>query len=135
MFRRERSKGTIDEYSLERLSRIEMAKCTDSCRVKADDASLRLFHLQPGQVCKYRIDDDSGRYYVYFNKTIKSMDQISKEIRLREERGHFPDPDSYPKDRLDAQQRSFNEKEFLHLFEVEDENALEYYGKENRVVF
>lgn len=119
IFKRERSQGKIEENHLERLCRLERDRCTDTCIVKTADAPS-VHKLHKDQVCKMYIDHDNGRYVVFVDDVIPTEHQLTREIVIKQERGHPVPPEAYPPPRVIVRRLNLKKKEFDQWFEIEE---------------
>lgn len=127
---RELKRAQIEDKHLEVLNRIESAQCTEKARCKVDDAP-RVFHVLKDQVCNFKREDQpnlkkqqAGSVYqftIFIEKTIPAEFQMSKELLLKEERGHHASEESYPKDRIIIHRLVLDDLWFFKIFDVEED--------------
>ena len=126
ILKRDAATGKIADAHYEVLNRLEMSRCDEECIVKTTDAPI-VHYLSKDQVCKFKIvTDDEGntRYAVYVERVIPPEFQMTRELVLKEQRGHFPDESEYPKARTLIHKLNLKEREFNAWFDiVEDELA------------
>lgn len=120
IFKKERKNGVIIDKHLELFNRIEMARCTDICRVKTDDVP-RTHYLYKDQLCKFYKDDDADKFVVFVERKIPPEWQMSRELVLKEHRGHFASEEEYPKEKTLIHRLNLSEKEFKAWFDFEED--------------
>lgn len=121
ILKKERSRGATPEgsYEVQVINQIEKALCTDKCLAISDGPPTHL--ITNGKEYSYYQDFEADRYVVYIDHLIKPEWQMTRELVVKEARGHFADESEYPKERWDIKRISINEKEFKGWFEhVED---------------
>lgn len=119
ILKKERLKGNISDANLEILNRIDMSRCTEKCRVIVDNAP-RTHYLSKDMICLYYKDYDNDRFVVFVERKIPSEWQMSRELVLKEQRGHAADESEYPKERVLIHRLNLKEKEFKAWFDFED---------------
>lgn len=127
---RELKRAQIEDKHLEILNRIEAAQCTEKARCKVDDAP-RVFHVLKDQVCSFKREDQPNlkkveggseyQYTIFVEKTIPANFQMTKELLLREERGHHSAEEDYPKDRILLHRLILDDLWFERIFEIEED--------------
>jgi hypothetical protein len=120
IFRREMVKGQIAESDLEFFNRIEMERCEDRCIVKTD-STPRTHHLTKDMVCRYYLDVDADRYVVFVEVKILPEWQMTRDLVLKEQRGHFADESEYPKTKIRVHRLTITQKEFDAWFDFEED--------------
>lgn len=120
IFKREMVKGQIAENDLEFYNRIEMERCEDRCIVKTD-STPRTHHLVKDMVCRYYLDIDADRYVVFVERKILPEWQMTRDLVLKEQRGHFADESEYPKIKFLIHRLNLTQKEFDAWFDFEED--------------
>lgn len=123
ILKRDRSRGRISDFNMELLNRNEINKCKESCFVKIDSAPV-VHHLKKHQVCRFFRDVENERYVVFVEREIPTSFQMTEDLIKREERGHFPKEEEYPKPRKLLHRLDLKAREFNAWFEIEDEGIL-----------
>jgi len=142
---RDRMRGTIaDTYYEDVLNRIEASKCADKCRCKTDDAPP-VFFLKKDQICSFERHDQPNiekaqagslyQYCVYFEKEIPPEHQMTRELLLKEERGHHAAEDEYPKVKYIMKRLVLDDAFFDRLFDVEEDLLSGESKKEDEYIF
>lgn len=127
---RELKRAQIEDKHLEVLNRIESAQCTEKARCKVDDAP-RVFHVLKDQVCNFKREDQpnlkkaqAGSVYqftIFVEKIIPPEFQMTKELLLKEERGHHAAESMYPKERIILHRLVLDDLWFNKIFDVEED--------------
>lgn len=130
ILRREFKRAQIEDKHLEILNRIEAAQCTKKARCKVDDAP-RVFHVLKDQICSFKREDQDNRkkseagslyqYTIFVEKTIPPEFQMTKELLLKEERGHHAAESMYPKERIILHRLSLDDLWFDKIFDIEED--------------
>lgn len=120
ILKRERLKGVISDANLEVINRIEMDRCTDKCRVKSDDVP-RVHYLVKDMICKYFKDNENDRFVVFVERVIPPEWQMTRDLVLKEQRGHFADESAYPKEKTLVRRLYLKEAEFKAWFDFEED--------------
>jgi hypothetical protein len=130
MLTREMKRGQIEDKHLEVLNRIEQAQCTEKARCKVDDAP-RVFFVNKDQVCSFKRHEQSNIkkieagsefvYTIFVEKTIPPEFQMTKELLMKEERGHHASEESYPKERIILHRLNLDDGWFDKIFEIEED--------------
>lgn len=123
ILKRERTKGVITDHDNYLLNQIENDRCADSCVVKTQFPP-HVHHMVTGMVCKFSLDADTNKYTVYIPRIVPTEHQMTRELILREQRGHFPAEDEYPKPKTLIHRIIVNEKEFNGWFETLEDDIL-----------
>lgn len=127
---RELKRAQIEDKHLEILNRIEAAQCTEKAKCKVDDAP-RVFHVLKDQVCNIKREDQANlkkieagsvyQYTVFVERTIPPEHQMTKELLLKEERGHHADESMYPKERILLHRLVLDDQWFGKIFDIEED--------------
>lgn len=127
---RELKRAQIEDKHLEILNRIEAAQCTETARCKVDDAP-RVFHVLKDQICAFKREDQPNlkkveggseyQYTIFVEKTIPPEFQMTKELLLKEERGHHADESMYPKERILLHRLVLDDLWFDRIFDIEED--------------
>lgn len=133
ILKRERLKGVIADANLEIINRLEMERCEETCIVRTDDVP-RVHHLFRDQICKFYKDNDNERYVVFVERKIPTEWQMTRDLVLKEQRGHFADESEYPKEKTLIHRLNLKEKEFKAWFDF-NEDLLSETKKEEEYTF
>ena len=124
MLRKIRKTGNqIDPYydrDTQIINWIERNKCTTRCTCVQDSLSGALF-LTLGRTYFYKEDEDGERFTVYIEYDVPPEHQMTRELVLREQRGHFAAEGEYPKTRTDIRVLNIDAKRFNFMFEIEED--------------
>lgn len=123
ILKRERNRGAISSRDNYMLNEIENGRCEARCVVKTDNPP-QVHHLFKGLECKYKQDAETERFHVYVPRVIPVEHQMTREILMKEERGHFPAEEFYPKPKTVIHKLTLKPKEFDSWFEMIDEDIL-----------
>jgi hypothetical protein len=121
---RERARNTITMPDSYALNLIEQDRCEEECEVKIENPP-QVHHLVKGLKCKHFFDSDSDRYIVYVPRSVPPEHQMTRDLVLREQRGHFADESEYPKEKILWHRLSLTAKEFNAWFDVVNDSILE----------
>lgn len=143
MLGREYKRGQLEDKFVEVLNRIEVAECEGQCRCKVDDAPP-VFKVKKDQVCFFRQEDQENlkkieagsayQYVVFVEVEIPPEHQMTKELLLKEERGHHAAESMYPKTRTILHRLQLDDLWFDRIFDIE-EDLLSGAEKEEEFVF
>lgn len=124
ILKRDAANGKIADTHYEVINRLEMSRCEDECIVKTTDAPV-VHYLYKDQICKFTIEqNDKGenRFIVFVERSIPPEFQMTRDLVLKEQRGHFADESEYPKEKKLLHKLNLKEREFYAWFDiVEDE--------------
>lgn len=134
ILKKERIRNTIltsDDYML---NAIESARLDTKCIVKTDDVP-QVHHLKKDLVCPYYQDFDNERFIVYVPIEVPPEHQLSREIVLKEMRGHPVAEHEYPKTKILIHRLNLKQKEFDKWFEIIEEDILNTPSKATEEVY
>lgn len=120
---RDRARHVIAAPDAYVLHKIESDRCEMKCVVIAE-APPQVHHLSKGLECKYFYDSDDDRHIVYVPRTVPPEHQMTRDLVLKEQRGHFPSEEEYPKAKILWHRLSLVKKEFDAWFSIVDEDIL-----------
>jgi hypothetical protein len=120
---RERARSTITMPDAYVLHAIEQERCEEECEVKIENPP-QVHHLSKGLKCKFFFHSDDDRYIVYVPRTVLPEHQMSRELILKEQRGHFADESAYPKEKILWHRLSLTQKEFNAWFDILNDSIL-----------
>lgn len=121
----------VPDKELQIINEIEILRCTDKCFVKTETPPQALY-FQPGQICDFYKDEETERYVVFIKYNIRPEWQMSRDLVLKEQRGHFASEEDYPKTKEALHRIDINEHFFNQWFQVEEDLLAE---KEKEYVF
>lgn len=143
MLNREMKRGHLEDKYLDVLNRIEAAECEEQCQCKVDDAPT-VFRVKKGQVCSFRREDQTNikkaekgslfKHVVFVEEEIPPEHQMTKELLLKEERGHHASESMYPKTKTIMHRLQLDDVWFNKVFDVV-EDLLSGKVKEEEYVF
>jgi hypothetical protein len=130
IFQREFKRGNIEDRHLEIFNRIEEAECTEKCRCK-DDNAPRVFYVAKDQVCSFRREEQTNiekvekgslfQYIVFVEKIVPPEFQMTRELLLKEERGHHAAESEYPKEKILLHRLQLDDVWFDKVFDIEED--------------
>jgi hypothetical protein len=121
---RERARATITMPDSYILHAIEQERCEEECEVKIENPP-QVHHLTKGLRCKHLFDSDADRFIVYVPRIVPPEHQMTRDLVLKEQRGHFADESAYPKEKVLWHRLSLTPKEFAAWFDVINESILD----------
>ena len=130
VLKRERAKGNISMIDAYLLHEYESERCDEICFVSTDDAPY-VHHLKKGLECKYERDIEKDRFNVYVPRLVPVEHQLSKEIVIRENKGHPVDASEYPQERVLIRRLHLKPEEFNAWFELSADDILNEGMSEN----
>lgn len=144
MLVREMKRASIDDKHLEVLNRIEEAKCTQKCRCVVDDAP-RVFYVAKDQVYSFRREEQEDikkiqkgsqyQYVIFVEKIVPPEFQMTRELLLKEERGHHADESMYPKEKVLLHRLQLDDVWFNKIFDIEEDLLSETVEQEESYTF
>ncbi len=138
ILRKIRSKGSQVDPQYDRdtqiINWIERNRCTMRCTCVQDSLSGALF-LTLGRTYFYKEIADGERYVVYVEYDVPPEHQMTRELVLKEARGHFANEDEYPKTRTDIRVLEIDAKRFAFMFQVDEDLLSETGSPEEQFIF
>lgn len=138
ILKRERAKGNISDAHVEVLNRIEVKKCTEVARCKTADAP-QVLYVKKDQLCKFFRQEPIGaellRFVVFVERDIPPEFQMTRELLLKEERGHHAAESEYPVSKQLLHRLELNEGWFNATFNIEEDLLSETIKEEESYKF
>lgn len=128
IMKRELLKGTISDLYLQVINKIESEECELSCVAK-DIPSESVMYITKGDTYKYFVEDEQDpdrlekgiqfKYTIFVKRYIKPEFQLTRELVLKEDRGHHINENEWPKEKVLLHRLTLNEKWFEKYFDTD----------------
>jgi len=123
ILRRERVKGTITSHEDYLFNKLESDRCEEKCTVKTQNPP-QVHHMVTGMECRFSRDVEKNKFIVFIPRVVPPEHQMTRELVLKEQRGHFPSEDEYPKPKILIHRIVVTAKEFDAWFDVVEDDIL-----------
>lgn len=120
---RDRVKGSMSSHDEYLLNKIESDRCEERCIVKTQSPP-QVHHMVFGMECRFSRDVVNNKFSVYIPRVVPPEHQMTRELLLKEARGHFASEDEYPKPKILTHRIIITEKEFGKWFDVIEDDIL-----------